>query len=175
MPKGAGDRAWRKIQNEVQMHWHTHPVNATREAHGHKPVNSLWLWGGASASATLPPAPYRQAFNFPDWMNALGSLCDQHTNARAADDVLATTTENSLVVLDTLIEPAFTEDWHEWLVRLHTLDVEWVAPLRDALHAGKISQLKLILTHNTGLAEFSASRLALRKFWIKPSLAKLAP
>lgn len=174
MPKGPGERAWRKVQNEIQMHWHTHPVNAAREERGERPVNSLWMWGGGPASATLPAAPYGHAFNLPGWMSALGSLCRQHTNARTVGDVLAATSERSLIVFDTLIEPAFTENWHEWLARMNALDAAWLTPLHDALKAGKISRLTLILTHNTGLTEFSVSRLALRKFWIRPSLFRLA-
>ena len=49
-PKGDGERQWRKLQNEVQMEWFAHPVNEERQARGAKPVNSIWLWGGAPAS-----------------------------------------------------------------------------------------------------------------------------
>ena len=43
LPRGA--RLWRRLQNEVQMRWHEHPLNAEREARGLPPVNSLWLSG----------------------------------------------------------------------------------------------------------------------------------
>jgi hypothetical protein len=35
----------RRLQSEVQMLLHTHPINASREARGALPVNSLWLSG----------------------------------------------------------------------------------------------------------------------------------
>jgi hypothetical protein len=35
----------RRLQNEVQMLLHTHPINAEREAAGALPVNSFWLSG----------------------------------------------------------------------------------------------------------------------------------
>lgn len=44
MPTGTQALQWRKLQNDVQMTWFTHPINANRS----KPVNSLWLWGGSS-------------------------------------------------------------------------------------------------------------------------------
>lgn len=38
-------RRWRRLQSEVQMLLHDHPINAEREAKGLLPVNSFWLSG----------------------------------------------------------------------------------------------------------------------------------
>lgn len=38
-------RLVRRLQNEVQMLWHAHPLNAEREAQGLQVVNSFWLDG----------------------------------------------------------------------------------------------------------------------------------
>ena len=38
-------RGLRSLQNEIQMLWHGHPVNAEREAHGALTVNSVWISG----------------------------------------------------------------------------------------------------------------------------------
>ena len=46
-PQEASFKAWRRLLNEIQMLWHTHPVNAQREQRGLPPINSLWLYGGA--------------------------------------------------------------------------------------------------------------------------------
>ncbi len=43
-------RAWRRLVNEVQMLWFDHPVNSERYTQQRVPVNSLWLFGGASAA-----------------------------------------------------------------------------------------------------------------------------
>ncbi len=42
---GAAQRRVRRLQSEVQMLLHTHPLNADREARGQHPVNSFWLSG----------------------------------------------------------------------------------------------------------------------------------
>lgn len=55
LPSGEHARAWRKLHNEVQMLWHSHPVNEVREAHGLPRINALWLWGGADSNQS--PAP----------------------------------------------------------------------------------------------------------------------
>lgn len=46
-PQDESMKAWRKLLNEVQMVWHTHPVNEQRMEHGLEPINNLWLYGGA--------------------------------------------------------------------------------------------------------------------------------
>lgn len=45
MPPQAQARLIRRLQNEVQMLWHSHPVNEAREAEGRLVVNSFWLSG----------------------------------------------------------------------------------------------------------------------------------
>lgn len=55
LPPSRDARLWRRLQNEVQMRLHTHPLNAAREAQGRLPVNSLWLSGcGVRQAATWP-------------------------------------------------------------------------------------------------------------------------
>ena len=51
-PRG---RLLRRLQNEVQMLLHDHPLNAQREARGELPVNSLWVSGtGLAPTQGLP-------------------------------------------------------------------------------------------------------------------------
>jgi hypothetical protein len=50
MQAGARAREWRRLQNEIQMTWHDHPVNAARETEGKLPINSVWLHGGGAAA-----------------------------------------------------------------------------------------------------------------------------
>ena len=49
---------WRRLQAEVQMLLHSHPLNAQREAEGLLPVNSFWLSGcGRAQAVPAPDAP----------------------------------------------------------------------------------------------------------------------
>lgn len=63
----------RRLQSEVQMLWHQHPVNAAREARGALAVNSFWLWGtGAAPAAASAPQAERDdslqaAWRAEDW------------------------------------------------------------------------------------------------------------
>lgn len=56
LPRSRGARLWRRLQNEVQMRLHTHPLNAEREARGQRPVNSVWLSGCGDPQAASWPA-----------------------------------------------------------------------------------------------------------------------
>jgi hypothetical protein len=51
LPAQREARLVRRLQNEVQMLLHTHPLNAAREATGALPVNSFWLSGCGVARA----------------------------------------------------------------------------------------------------------------------------
>jgi hypothetical protein len=175
MPKGDGERNWRKLQNEVQMHWFGHPVNEAREAAGMRPVNSIWLWAGSPAVLPCAAARYTDVFNLNGWMQALAQFADRRAEESTASGVIGAAPERGLLLLDTLKEPATAGDWSQWLAALQQLETEWFAPLLTALKAGKVDQLSLVLTHDTRVSTYTANRSSLRKFWIKPSLAPLLP
>lgn len=52
LPADPRARLVRRLQNEVQMFLHTHPLNEEREQRGALPVNSFWLDGCGMAPAT---------------------------------------------------------------------------------------------------------------------------
>lgn len=172
MPKGPFERDWRKLQNEVQMHWHDHAINQEREMRGLKPVNSLWLWGGTPCALRSEQAGaqtrYTAAFNLPHWMGALGQSRDV-----TAAQLITAAPQQGLLVLDALLEAALAGDWGRWLEQMQELESHWFAPLLAALKAGKIGSIALILSHNKELRSCRSSRMALRRFWLQPSLSKL--
>jgi hypothetical protein len=179
MPKdggtGEGDRAWRKLQNEIQMHWFSHPLNEEREALGLKPVNSLWLWGGAGHDYPLPPAEqrYNATFNLSGWTQLFERFADAAQTGAAAKDVLQAAGARGLLMLDALTEPGLTNEWGYWLERIETLERDWFVPLLDALRSGQLKSLKLILSGQDRIAEYGSNRNTLRKFWIPPTLRNL--
>lgn len=46
LPAGEVGRSWRRLQSELQVLLHQHPLNAARIARGQPAINSLWFWGG---------------------------------------------------------------------------------------------------------------------------------
>jgi hypothetical protein len=169
MPRGPGEREWRRLLNEVQMTWHAHPLNAERELQGHPAVNSLWLWGGGPAKAHGSRSGYERVFNPPSWIASSGQA-----SASSAADVLGSSASSALLLLDNLLDPAMASDWATWLNTMHQLEREWMVPLLEALKNGKIGEIRLILSHGTKLLEVASSKSSVKKFWIKPSLAALS-
>ena len=53
---GIEGRLLRRLQNEVQMLLHAHPLNAEREARGLLAVNSVWISGSGLTQAARPNA-----------------------------------------------------------------------------------------------------------------------
>ena len=175
MPKGPGERDWRKVQNEVQMHWFNHAINEEREARRQKPVNSIWLWGGSTAAPGNVRPEYTHAFNLSGWLHAFVRFVPQHAHAGKAADMIDRKPERALLVLDALMQPALSNDWSLWLDNLRRLEELWFAPLLAALKSGTIAQINLILTNDTRVSRFTAGKSSLRKFWVKPTLSPLAP
>lgn len=174
MPKGPGERDWRKVQNEVQMHWFNHAVNEEREMRRQKPVNSIWLWGGASVVEPVPAA-YTHAFNLSGWMTAFGQLAQHRNPAATVSEIVGARFGHGLLALDALLEPALSNDWQQWLEQMRKLEADWFAPLLRALKAGAIDRISLVLTNDTNISRFTASKSSLRKFWVKATLAPLCP
>lgn len=173
MPKGPNERDWRRLQNEIQMHWHAHAINEQREARGLKPVNSIWLWGGASSTTATAPAKIEETFTFPSAHKPFAAQAGTQIAITSAADMIKARPQHGLLLLDQLIEPALAGDWSEWLTRFQAMEAAWFAPLLDAIKNGQLDKLTITLSHNTACSSFALGKSSLRKFWCKPSLARL--
>jgi hypothetical protein len=191
MPTGAHALAFRKLQNEIQMLWYTHPANAARESRRQPTVNAFWLWSGSSAKpaadahsanqSTVVPAqagtqvPQSKppaassivTFETPSWLTALG---------QPLPSLNALTNElnrDTLLVCGNVAAPAIAADWGGWLHEMLRLEAELFAPLLAALMQGRVKQVTLVLSNRDAHAEFTTTALAQRKFWRRPSLERL--
>lgn len=172
MPEGEHARAARRLQNEVQMLWHEHPVNAAREERGLKAINSFWIWGGSLATAASAPARCAASVHVadaPGWLAALAEPTQRHASSSS---VLASKAD-AIVVLGGLVEAAQAQEWGMWLQQLQALETHWFAPLLAALKDGRLGQLRLVLSHRDAWLACSTSRNAQRKFWRAITLNKL--
>jgi len=168
MPSGDVARAFRRLQNEVQMLWHSHPVNAARQERGLPAVNSFWLWAGASAPA--PAAQNLATAHAPDW---LAALAPPALRDAGPEQLLAA--KDGTAVLCHLLPAGLSGDWSEWLLGMAALDKDWFAPMLAALRAGRISELALVFSHRDGWSEFRTGKMSLRQFWRPLNLKKLLP
>ena len=172
MPEGPGAPACRKLQNEVQMLWHEHPVNQARQARGLPPVNAFWLWGGAAPAPHLPGRPLF-VNDGPAWLTALANPDPAPADLRTV--IAGHAGDAGLVVLGSLTEAGLAADWSSWLMQMQRLEQEWFAPLLAALKDGSVDKVTLVLSHRAAYAEVSSTKMAQYKFWRKINLNTLLP
>lgn len=138
-----------KLFNEIQMLLHADPRNAEREEHGLPLVNGLWLWGGGSLPEELR-APCGALY--ADDPLARGLALAAHIPAYplplSARECLADTQQDIMIVVD-----GATPD---------SLEQDWLVPLKQALAAGQIEQLAVIVP---GRRHTEVTRSDLWKFW----------
>jgi hypothetical protein len=188
VPAGTQARAFRKLQNEVQVSWYTHPVNAARESRGAAPVNAVWPWGAASlasehaqklidsAGGRKLQRPAVSAYATPGWLTALAGqrLVDLAGIADTLiDDGSNNKSDSRLLACGNVAAAAIAADWHAWLQEMHALEAALFAPLLAALKQGRIRQLRLVLSHRDGHLETTTSPMAQRMFWRRPTLERL--
>ena len=71
-------KRWRRIQNEIQMRWHIHPINEAREAQGLPRINSVWVYGiGKATDITYSPelTNATQIISDHPWMTSIAAQC----------------------------------------------------------------------------------------------------
>jgi hypothetical protein len=192
MPTGPRALAYRKLQNEVQMVWFTHPANASREARRLPTVNAFWPWSrtkvtaAASREAVVPAhgsAPPRgthaekpksqglpaiAAFETEGWLTALATR-----KLSTLSEITGSATQDTLLICGNVATAAISADWHGWLQQMQRLESELFAPALSALMRGEIKHLRLVLSHRAAHAEFTTTALAQRKFWRRPTLDRL--
>jgi hypothetical protein len=185
MPSGPPARALRKLQNEVQMAWHTHPVNAARESRGQSVVNGFWPWAGASiatehaqrllaqASGKAAVRPQVATFESPGWLNALAEPELRLDTLPAVVDAITKARSDLLVACGNVAAPAIAADWSGWLTEMGRLEAGLFAPLHELLARGRIKSLCLVLSHRDGHLDTLTTTMAQRKFWRRPSLERL--
>jgi hypothetical protein len=169
MPIGARAAAFRRLQNEVQILWHTHPVNVAREARRLPPVNAFWSWGGADA-ALLPAsnAPQLMAFEAG---GAVALLAGAHP--AGLPDFAAALKDQTILWCGSAARHAVGADWGGWVAQVQQLEAALFAPILNALMKGRVREVKLVLSHRDAHAEFTTTALAQRKFWRRPTLDRL--
>ena len=131
MPSGGDAARYRQRLSEIEMALHDHEANLERAARGAFPVNSLWLWGGGRLPdiepVPLPPLFCNDPLLIGFWRKARASLAPFPVTI---PEIIAITDGGFATMLPLvpesgpLLEPA-------------------LAALRDALHAGRLNEVRL--------------------------------
>lgn len=144
MPEGRDGNRLRRLINETQMLFHTHPVNGAREQAGRPAINSLWFWGGGMLPAPTGRRPAR----------VLGPLPLLRGLAAWAGMTPVDVEDAADLQNGDLIGLQVTE--------MKDMEQAWFGPLFSKVRSGAIGHLEL---HLEGLGDFSLSTAGMRRFW----------
>lgn len=122
--KDPAARRLRRLQNEVQMLLHTHPLNEERAARGLLAVNSFWLSGcGLAQAATLPPPRVDERLRRPALGDDWAAWCQawETLDAGPLGELLALAQTGAPVALTLCGECA----WARWEPKPRSLQQRW--------------------------------------------------
>jgi hypothetical protein len=132
MPAATPGINWPAVLTEAQMVLAAHDVNTRREREQRPTVNSVWLWGGGEAPASLK-SPYAAIYAGEPFARGLGSLSGTPPSKVPAD-LGGVSAESALVVIDTLTRSARRGDAGKWREEANRLESAWFAGFGAALH-----------------------------------------
>jgi hypothetical protein len=128
--------------------------------HGERRINAIWLWGGSTAINS----PAVEQAGLQALARCHLGLPASHVSANA-----------ETLVIDTLMEAALAGDWSVWLAAMAELDASHISPLLAQLKQGEINGIRLVLSDSTRADAWEVRPSSMRKFWVRASLARLAP
>ena len=172
-PQGNAANYWLKLMNETQMLFYTHPVNEKRRAQGLSEINGIWIWGeGQLEVEKIQSKPDLKIFAQSPYLKGLAKLIqaeiseispEKMQNPQPCRQLLS---ENSgrhlLLVMDQLSEQLSNLTETQWIAVLQDLEARWFTALLQALKAGEVHSLLLVLGNGV---QYHIQPKDLKHFW----------
>lgn len=163
LPRGQAARNWRRLMNEVQMLWHSHPVNAERERLGRKPVNALWLEGCAPASVSAPFAALASSDSSVRGLALAGGV--KPLPATSVEALIASTDSQAQLIDVPFWRDALADGSDDaWAAGWQAFD-RWLASLPQHLSPDWLERSELVLTGEHSARVFRWPRFARWRVW----------
>lgn len=159
-PSGHASGYWRKLMNEVQMLFYTHPVNVKRREQGRAEINSLWLWGeGQIDQATLYPRAEAMVWSDDLYLQGLAQVTQAQVSPSPQNyqDWLPLRNQAEAHFIELNFPAQATQE-----SVFATLEQQWMAGLLEDLAAGRIHSLFIDLGWPKG---FLLEPKHLKRFW----------
>lgn len=165
LPRGGDAGRWQVHMNHVQMILHASAVNRAREERGEPPINSLWLWGGGR-TPRVEGVPWRAVWSDQEVIAGLAALAEVSSAALPVDArtwlSLAEASGEHLLVWDPAYAAVRRRDVDTWRRLVTEFEANWMAPLLDALQAGRVDSLRV---RGAGGRDFLLARRQLGAWW----------
>jgi len=152
----AGD--WRRLMTEVQMLFHSHPVNEQRAARRALPVNGMWFWGGAKPPAVTPNSNV-VVYADDSFSVGLAANYDTPRQAIANFDISTIAPDTTTVIVDGSIYTAWLAGDSDAVQQAKDKLVQHrVEPLQQAVSDGAIDEFVLDGCEGQAIQEVQPSR-----------------
>lgn len=182
-PKGNASSYWRKLLNEVQMLFFTHPVNEARREIGQPEINSVWVWGeGKLDFDSIVTRKNASIYSDSNYLAGLAQQCQSEHYAEPKnhqewsanhqlDTLNSIDNHHDLICLYALSKSLPNLSQQEWLDLLVEIDNTWFKLFIEDLKQGKIDSLLI----DVGLGNrYHLEPKHLKRFWrFNKSITKL--
>lgn len=165
LPRHADAGDWRRLMTEVQMLFHSHPVNAARATLNQLPINGIWFWGGNKTTDTVMVDDVLLLTD-DAYAKGLAAAVNAHTVSaetsswlEIAGDYAEHATINRIVIVDHSTYKAWLSGDHKSLLKAKThLHEKWIAPLQQAVTNGVVAEFILDGCEGQAIVERQATR-----------------
>lgn len=171
LPTGADAGRWRKLLNDIQMHWHAHPVNAAREARGATTANALWLHGGG-VWKPLPRAPFATVLSDDPILRGWALAAGLAPSALLGPDATPRASGDTVSVWEGLQQPAYAGDWDAWLAGLPGLE-RLIESVCERAFAAGFASVELVLAGRFGTRRFTLGAHDAWRVWRRAKFVEL--
>lgn len=153
-PTGNAANYWRKLMNEAQMLFYSHPVNERRRNQGLPEVNSVWFWGeGVLPANQLVMRAQAMIWSDDLYLRGLsklsGSQCGTSVASFSEWRALVASSDNAkgiehhVIKVDALASQLDSCTLDQWVERVQSLEHDWLQPLYEQVRKGSIDSLLL--------------------------------
>lgn len=165
LPRHAEAGDWRRLITEVQMLFHSHPVNSARAELQQLPINGMWFWGGnkttevVEANGILLMTDHAYAKGLAKAVKANTISADTSTWLQVQTDYAEGESIDRIVIVDHSTYNAWLSGDHTALANAKThLHDKWIAPLQHAVTNGLVEEFVLDGCEGQAIVERQASQ-----------------
>ena len=163
-PVSPGAMNWRSLQNEAQMLFFNHPVNEVRELAGKLAISGVWFWGGGVLPKLIRPA-YDRIVTSSALAIQLAKKSELEVQPLVWNSIQSAH-GNVLAVLESSAEFTGNAFSPPEEIVLRQWDLDWFSPISQALTAGNIQHLNIVMHGHDTTHSFQITRLGqMLRFW----------
>jgi len=169
LPSGAQGKRWHTVLNEIQMLFHSSPVNQARQMRGAAPINSVWLWGGGCLPRPIPLAITASTWNtvlsdepVAAGLARLAGIPHAHVPESLRAWLATPAPGTHLMVLDYGYRDALYGDASAWGAAMERMSDQWFTPLVTALKQRQLDSVSICTADGR---MFHITPALLRRFW----------